>query len=627
MSSAGNRFKLLFALRVMSVLTFLVISNTYGNYDEWGSAIESKYRLQRKLHRHLRSTGEKTKRLATVKEGGFYITFGAIFDISTPMKKHVLIESFDIHTKSETFVNVSVWTRQGSFGDNELFYEPEWNIVSSSRIIANGKGSLSHIPEEDFSPVYIEANSTQAFYITLTTLELICTRGNAFLPGKKWIENEDIVFTTGLAIDHYPFRKSNHLQAIWNGVIQYKLTSSRLSPSSYSHLEYPTARPSELNHPSPSDILVEETFPTSNITVESPFDDSQCYVDNQIVSTDYSLESENFNYGNMFVIRTKHDSVVITSFGILVNTLGPFFFEIYTKTGSYYGFEYESDAWTKVSSGHIFGQGVSQITTIPKNLVTPVTIRSNSNQAFYISINIDALAYENGMREGSAYTYNKYMDILEGNIVTSFSFSGGKIGRPVRWQGIVHFDVSISCSKYINSAKFTPSPTPMKVKYEEGNGNTKMELPGSTSHTSFSPSNEVYDVKEHVTTETVLKAALTHGRSESPSEIIDNIKFNMRENMQVLLMKNKTNLHRGSTYGTFFVEEIHGEFMSSIENTGECFTIDLLNHFLLTICNLNKNPFSQPKSKAAPNYHKRLRVLQLGFLFQSLMTIIFLMMQ
>jgi hypothetical protein len=140
---------------------------------------------------------------------------GNMFDIVA--KKNVIITGFDIHVNN-TGINYTalVYTKMGSHNGSET-NSAAWNLIQNvSNFEVRGIGNLTPLPLLG-SPLRISANSTWAFYITLTTTGMRYTNGN--VTGALYKEDDNLQIFQGTG-NKYPFSTKSSPR-IWNGAIKY----------------------------------------------------------------------------------------------------------------------------------------------------------------------------------------------------------------------------------------------------------------------------------------------------------------------------------------------------------------------------------------------------------------------
>jgi len=144
------------------------------------------------------------------------------------------------------------------------------------------------------------------------------------------------------------------------------------------------------------------------------------------------------SYGNMFDI-VVHRDMIITSFDI--HTDMECSVEVWTRTGSYMNYTRSSSGWTKIVDTNIEGQGRGVPTMIPHEDCTPVTLTSNSVQAFFITLHSSNLRYSRtSLPSGSVYSENDDLDILVGNGFYNYSF-GHHFFESRIWNGQINYRV------------------------------------------------------------------------------------------------------------------------------------------------------------------------------------------
>jgi hypothetical protein len=151
-----------------------------------------------------------------------------------------------------------------------------------------------------------------------------------------------------------------------------------------------------------------------------------------------TFASNNQQSGNMFDVKVFSNPLVVTSLDLNL-AQGTFDLELYTKAGSYVGFDMAPGAWTFVDK-------VTSITSNGVNNPTPVDftdflLPANSISAIYVTGTIrfaSILQYTNGTAVGSVAAANADLQILEG-AGKSYPFSDKF--EPRVWNGSIHYEV------------------------------------------------------------------------------------------------------------------------------------------------------------------------------------------
>ena len=150
----------------------------------------------------------------------------------------------------------------------------------------------------------------------------------------------------------------------------------------------------------------------------------------------------------MFDVVNLVDDLTITGFDLNLD-LGTFNVEIYSKTGSYLGFETDASAWSLIDSGSITSSGTDQASFFD---VSDFLLNGFSSTSLYITLS-DAtdMNYLNGTNAGAVYVDNGDIQILEG-VGVSYAFD--RIFNPRVWSGNIYYESA-------SSTPSVPSPAPL----------------------------------------------------------------------------------------------------------------------------------------------------------------------
>ena len=96
--------------------------------------------------------------------------------------------------------------------------------------------------------------------------------------------------------------------------------------------------------------------------------------------------------------------------------------EVFTKQGSYIGFETEPNPWTKVFHGSVVGLGPDTLTKLDEDKFVPISIQSGAKQAVYVSIKTPKNRCVNCLLG------NKVQSMITGNQEGDLLTVGGGIG-------------------------------------------------------------------------------------------------------------------------------------------------------------------------------------------------------
>ena len=299
----------------------------------------------------------------------------------------ITISSLDIHTNLTTKLTVEIWTKEGKHTTFEGQEKVWTRHIMATDIIGQGLGKPTIIPNEIFPPIEMREGQERSFYIVLDTPSLRYTNGD--LP----FSNQHLKIDTGSGIvgrfgrSYYP--------RTWNGRIHYNLGT----------------------------LHTDNLLPLDNTRSES-----------QLVTT---FQSGNGSFGCQFdILALSHISIL--NFDIHTRSNGLISVEVYSKEGSYVGYETDSQVWGEpIFRGNIYGQGAFSRTTIPQDSFDPVHIDQNQTRAFYITLNTPDLRYTNGESFGEVVAYDSNLKVFRGSGIATYKFRNPIINRV--FNGVVHY--------------------------------------------------------------------------------------------------------------------------------------------------------------------------------------------
>lgn len=148
------------------------------------------------------------------------------------------------------------------------------------------------------------------------------------------------------------------------------------------------------------------------------------------------LVGGNGDEGNMFDVSAKA-TITITSFEGNFSTAGTTDYEIWTRPGTYVGFEGSSTGWTQIAAGTFTTNASGVFTAIP--LAVNITIAGGQRRAFYLTNHTVNNRYHNGTAVGALLASTPELDLFEGAGVNygTTGFSG--INTPRAWEGKIHY--------------------------------------------------------------------------------------------------------------------------------------------------------------------------------------------
>ena len=146
--------------------------------------------------------------------------------------------------------------------------------------------------------------------------------------------------------------------------------------------------------------------------------------------------------GTMFYLRALRD-VVVTSFDFYASAINTDLVQVYTRPGTYTGFELSSDGWRLVYDNPSLSQLGRNAPTSLGDFNTGVPIPAGSFQSFFI-YSPNKLMYKAGTTEGSRFSIDNMMEFYEGVGVTAF-FSGNPadIYSPRVVTGAIRYDFKV----------------------------------------------------------------------------------------------------------------------------------------------------------------------------------------
>ena len=140
------------------------------------------------------------------------------------------------------------------------------------------------------------------------------------------------------------------------------------------------------------------------------------FVDSQTfqLTTTWADDNRFGNAGNMFVLKNiGNHPITITRFAVNTMSEGSPTVNVYSKPGSYIGYEYIASAWTLLhSESDIVPMGSGNPTWLSP-LTTTITMQPRSNHSFFIHLST-GINYQNGAQEGLLYASDQHIEFYEG---------------------------------------------------------------------------------------------------------------------------------------------------------------------------------------------------------------------
>ena len=153
--------------------------------------------------------------------------FGAMFTVrSKTLELRILTLEFSSFLgTSGGQVDVMVYTKLGDY----IGYEntpSEWTLISEATVETARLGLGTLIPTNKFTSVFMEPNQLRAFYVTLTSMQLMYSEANEINIGDVASQDSHFEVHVGGGLMEFPF--SNYLfePRVFNGVFHYDIANS-----------------------------------------------------------------------------------------------------------------------------------------------------------------------------------------------------------------------------------------------------------------------------------------------------------------------------------------------------------------------------------------------------------------
>mmetsp|Transcript_2534 Transcript_2534/g.3863 ORF Transcript_2534/g.3863 Transcript_2534/m.3863 type:complete len:1190 (+) Transcript_2534:56-3625(+) len=384
-------------------------------------------------------------------------SYGNMFDIESG-DFNLDVYGVDFYTDINEAVTYEIFSRDDSYTNGMGPLEPSaiknlgpnpsniakmellgWTLVKTGTTTGRGYGKGT--PVRGFSPFRVPPRSTQGFYVTLNTPDIRYRDITADLPnavaGDLFVNNEDLSIHLGMSVGSYPSHDSFFGPRLWSGSIIYTTdhTCATESPSLS-----PSSAPSiTVTSTSPSATPTKDIPPLGNCTntawLETP------------------LDGGTGSYGNMFTI-TAQERISITSMDINVGTSNQVYVEVYTKPGSYKGYEDRPNAWTRVAAVNLVGADDGNPTVIDDVDFEDIHMRSGQLQSIYVTLDSPDIKYSRTYSGvGAVFREDNMLTINVGAGLAAPGFNGGMF-EPRVFNGIVHYKHKDDCAYETSSFVF-----------------------------------------------------------------------------------------------------------------------------------------------------------------------------
>jgi len=288
----------------------------------------------------------------------------------------VAITGFAIRTQLRgRKIKLQVYTLndQGGLNGDEAFLDDPaaWTMVSPPggvEVLAMGMGSPTIVPRGSFAPVSIAKGMTQSFYITFVEeAEMLFKAVDSVYPtGAMYASDDNIAVMTGVG-------KALNFGTNWQsrqmtGAVFYSVLGSDEARKETSALtKRPTVQPTE--------------HPTIQIPLDHPV---------EIMELITTYKANKKQAGNMFDVFAKQ-GVAIVSFKIHTLLKRTVSATIYTRLGSWKGYDKNLLAWEKIATVDVDCKGHGAATTVEG--MEPITLGSGDTRAFYLTLDAPELLY------------------------------------------------------------------------------------------------------------------------------------------------------------------------------------------------------------------------------------------
>lgn len=415
--------------RRSSILNVNSIDSSTGGTQSLGEALNataidtssgSRIRHQRSGKRHLDNLFGCEDSLTTSFTDSLG-SFGNIFSIKI-YDNPINIFQLDLHTDIVSSVTYDLYTMAGAYGSPLEHTITDWTLLKSGT--TTGAGSGQGTPIQGFAPVTIAANSTQSFYVTLSTADIRYRNIETDFPeakvGDVYLKNNDMEIQIGHSVGSYPMQTSFFGPRVWDGSVHYT-----------NDYACPTSAPS-----------VAPSFITEAPTSEPDFGDC---IEKSVVST--ALTGTTGAYGNMFTVVGVDEPVKIISMDFHASQADTTVtVKVFTKIGDYKGFEAEPSAWTPIAETSVVSAGVLSSTIIPESAFAATYLFPGETRAFYITIDSPAMRYDwSNVDVGQPVAESKYLKVNSGAGFAELLF-GSSTYEPRTFNGNVHYIHSVDCN-------------------------------------------------------------------------------------------------------------------------------------------------------------------------------------
>lgn len=404
-------------------------------------------------------------------------SYGNMFDVKAV--REVTVTHMAIHARygpSDPAMDIEVYTKKGTFIGSEYGAASWTKICCSEKITGAGLAKRTMLPKSAFSSdVTIAEGEIQAFYVTGKQADIRYSKGTGFV-GDILNGNLDIQILNGNGIGFYPF--GGHVEnRPWNGIIFYDtqvpitdddgggdgplVAAPTLPPVPPPTPVPPTPRPPTAPASTPT---VPPPAPTKPPPTPASFDGSGIDFGPTKSLKSSSFSGNSGSYGNHFEI-IAFKPMAIRSLDFHTDLTEATRVQVWTRQGSYIGYERDASAWRQVCDTVVTGKGYMNLTPIPEQYFSNVYVDKGSKVSFYVTLETPNLRYTKGDTGTSNGGINTDIKIYPGAGVGQYPF--GSTLAPRNFNGAI---------KYAIESVPTPAPTaeptmkPVQVPTQAGGG-------------------------------------------------------------------------------------------------------------------------------------------------------------
>ena len=374
----------------------------------------------------------------------------AVLNSTVDMPDGITIVGMDILTPSEETVCVEIYSKSGSLEGFET--DPAaWTFLGSVSVVGNGKDTLTSIPIRSFDSVFLPMGERSSFYVTTQDQNMRYTAypdgehttGSVFTSqtvslgttsAERSAASELIVnIYTGVATV-YKFG-ATWPDRMFNGNLQYTLGSD------ISNVPVDAAAKAASRGKVTCDSTV---APTATPTISKAPTDAPTTTESTLEALATILAGGLLQSGNMFDVSVPsveeggpEEGVTVLGMEISTTSTDNICVEVYSKDGTFVGFEENPSEWTMLGAVTATGQGPTLGTRLSVGSFDPVHIGPGGRIGFYVAMPDPVMRYTKplqGELVGDVFRSNADLQIHVGS-ANGFDFVGYESGRI--WNGAI----------------------------------------------------------------------------------------------------------------------------------------------------------------------------------------------